>query len=257
MHSAFIRQVTIVQELNEFPDKRCTDCTATPPSPLAVIAAVALTTRVALPQHGRRGRWTRYPSPFRTPLWARCTTSAELAAQEYKRNHAVLLTGGQARREVHGLQAQSKVRSDMQIVCPGRHVLTDVAVTHPLGSAGLRCPANELYAAKTWQTIKRTKYAAIATRHDAELLPFVAETCGDLAPDAVELLDIISGAAAEHLSLWSRQDAARQLLDSVSIAIQKGNAMTRTRRACSGNADQLRAGRQGDMLAGRARAHVH
>ena len=39
-------------------------------------------------------------------------------------------------------------------------------------------------------------------------------------------LDIISDAAAEHLSLWSRQDAAKQLLNSVSIAIQKGNAMT-------------------------------
>ena len=40
------------------------------------------------------------------------------------------------------------------------------------------------------------------------------------------LLDVISGAAAEHLSLWSRQDAAKHLLDSVSIAVQKGSAMT-------------------------------
>ena len=54
----------------------------------------------------------------------------------------------------------------------------------------------------------------------------MAETCGGLASDAVELLDVISGAAAEHLSLWSQQDAAKQLLDSISIAIQKGNAMT-------------------------------
>ena len=76
------------------------------------------------------------------------------------------------------------------------------------------------------QASKRTKYAAIATRHHAELLPFVAETCGGLCPDAVTLLDVISGAAAQHLSLWSQPDAAKQLLDSVSIAIQKGNAMT-------------------------------
>ena len=113
-----------------------------------------------------------------------------------------------------------------KIVYPGQHVLTDVAVTHPLGYAGLRCPTSTLSAAKSKQALKRAKYAAIATRHHAQLLPIVAETCGGLAPDAVELLDIISGAAAEHLSLWSRHDAAKQLLDSVSIAIQKGNAMT-------------------------------
>ena len=73
---------------------------------------------------------------------------------------------------------------------------------------------------------KRKKYAAIASRHDAELLPFVVETCGGLGPDALALLDLISGAASEHLSLWSQEDAATDALHSVAIAIQKGNAMT-------------------------------
>jgi hypothetical protein len=40
------------------------------------------------------------------------------------------------------------------------------------------------------------------------------------------LLDVISGAASEHLSLWSQDDAAKEVLDSVAIAVQKGNAMT-------------------------------
>jgi hypothetical protein len=140
--------------------------------------------------------------------------------------HAVLLTGGQAKREETGLQAGSLLRPDLRIVYPGQHVLTDVAVTHPLRVDGRRSAGTELAAANKVQKEKRTKYAAIATRHDAELLPFVVETCGGLAANAVELLDIISDAAAEHLSLWSRQDAAKQLLNSVSIAIQKGNAMT-------------------------------
>jgi hypothetical protein len=48
---------------------------------------------------------------------------------------------------------------------------------------------------------KRRKYAAIASRHDAELIPFVVETCGGLGQDAIALLDVISGAASEHLSL--------------------------------------------------------
>ena len=67
---------------------------------------------------------------------------------------------------------------------------------------------------------------AMASRHDAELIPFAVETCGGLAPDAIELLDVISSEASEHLSLWSQGDVAKQLLDSVAIAIQKGNAMT-------------------------------
>ena len=139
---------------------------------------------------------------------------------------AVLLTGGQAKREASGMQADSLLRPDMRIVYPGQHVLTDIAVTHSLGYRGRLSAGSQLSAAKKVQREKRDKYAAIAARHDAEFLPFVAETCGGLAPDAVELLDVISSAAAEHLSLWSRQDAAKELLDSVSIAIQKGNAMT-------------------------------
>jgi hypothetical protein len=138
----------------------------------------------------------------------------------------VLLTGGQAKREVNGLQADRRLRPDLQVVYPGQHVLTDVAVTHPLSHPGLRCANSTLAAANNLQRQKRAKYAAIATRHHAELLPFVVETCAGLASDAVTLLDVISGAAAEHLSLWSQQDAAKHLLDAVSIAIQKGNAMT-------------------------------
>jgi len=140
--------------------------------------------------------------------------------------HAVLLTGGQAVREVTGLQRKSKLRPDLQIVYPGRHVLTDVAVVHPLGVHGCERPENSTATAKKMASAKRTKYAAVASRHDAELIPFVVETCGGLSKDAIALLDVISGAASEHLSLWSQEDAAKEVLNSVAIAVQKGNAMT-------------------------------
>ena len=139
---------------------------------------------------------------------------------------AVLLTGGQAVREVKGLQAGSGLRPDLQIVYPGRHVLSDVAVVHPLSARGRQNPAASLATAKDMESRKRRKYAAIASRHDAELLPFVVETCGGLGPDALAVLNLISGAASEHLSLWSREDAATDVLHSVAIAIQKGNAVT-------------------------------
>jgi hypothetical protein len=111
---------------------------------------------------------------------------------------------------VKGLETKTRIRPDLQIVYPGRHVLTDVAVVHSLGTRGRENPANSTATAKKMAQEKRRKYAAVANRHDAELIPFVVETCGGLGPDAIALLDVISGAAAEHLSLWSQEDAAKE-----------------------------------------------
>jgi hypothetical protein len=104
-------------------------------------------------------------------------------------------------------------------------VLTDVAVVHP-GAQARENPENSTTTAKNVAGAKRTKYAAIASRHDAELIPSVVESCGGLGPDAMAVLDVISGAASEHLSLWSQEDASKKVLSSVAIAVQKGNAMT-------------------------------
>ena len=141
---------------------------------------------------------------------------------------AVLLTGGQAKREVQHLQADSGLRPDLQIVHPGRHVLTDVAVVHSLGSNGRKAAGSSTATAKRAEKEKREKYATIASRHDAELLPFVVETCGGVGPNTMAVLDVISGEAAAHLSLWSQvlEDVATEVLSSVAVAIQKGNVMT-------------------------------
>ena len=58
------------------------------------------------------------------------------------------------------------------------------------------------------------------------LLPFSVETCGGMAEDAVELLDRIATAGAEHLTFWSHNRIVQHLLAVVAVAIQKGNAMT-------------------------------
>ena len=120
--------------------------------------------------------------------------------------HAVLATGGQASREVKGLQADSHLRPDLQLLYPGEHVITDVAVVHPLGAQGKQRPLRQTHLAKATQELERLKYAAIGCRHDAQLIPFVVETCGGLAPDAITLLDVISGAASEHLFLSGRRE---------------------------------------------------
>jgi hypothetical protein len=71
-------------------------------------------------------------------------------------------TRGQAKREVKGLQAGAALRPDLQIVYPGQHVLTDVAVVHP-GAQARENPENSTTTAKKMAGAKRTKYAAIAS----------------------------------------------------------------------------------------------
>ena len=56
-------------------------------------------------------------------------------------------------------------------------------------------------------------------------MPFAVETCGGVAPDAVTLLKALSRAGEEHLGLWPRDVIVYQLLGSVAVAVQKGNAM--------------------------------
>jgi hypothetical protein len=70
-------------------------------------------------------------------------------------NPQVLLTGGQAVREVTGLQRKSKLRPDLQIVDPGRHALTDVAVVHSLGVYGCQRPEDSTATAKKMAVTKR------------------------------------------------------------------------------------------------------
>jgi hypothetical protein len=140
--------------------------------------------------------------------------------------HGVLTVGGQAVREPAGLDLDDGRRPDLQIVFPGEHILTDVVVTHPLAPSNIeRAAGGATRIAKYMQERKRKKYTKTAAHQEARLIPFAVETCGGLAPDAVTLLKALSRAGEEHLGLWPRDVIVCQLLGSVAVAVQKGNAM--------------------------------
>jgi hypothetical protein len=141
--------------------------------------------------------------------------------------HAVLIMGGQAVREPKGMHVEDGRRPDLQVVFPGQHLLTDVVVSHPLTIARVQNGAgcSTLGVARSAQRKKRKKYEETAARHEAVLFAFSVETCGGMAPEALALLDRISRAGQEHLSLWSHTQIVQHMLCSVAIAIQKGNAM--------------------------------
>ena len=85
--------------------------------------------------------------------------------------------GAQVRKEVEGLDPTgSRQRPDLQIVFPGRMLLTDVAVSHSLTSGAISRGDS---SAAIWQSNKTKKYAGEASHLGAELLNVCVETCGD------------------------------------------------------------------------------
>ena len=74
--------------------------------------------------------------------------------------------------------------------------------------------------------MKHRKYDRAVARHHAQMLAFSVETCGGMAPDAVTLLHIVADVGERKLSVWPRGEILRRLIDTVSIAGQRGNAMT-------------------------------
>ena len=134
------------------------------------------------------------------------------------------LVGAQVRREAAGLDPHSKQRPDLQIVFPGRMLLTDVSVSHSLTAYLI---ARGSSSASNWQSRKNTKYAGVASRIGAELLNVSVDASGGMASDAFRLVQAV-GEEGERWSVgaWSSSAIQRQLLGAVAVAVQRGNALT-------------------------------
>jgi hypothetical protein len=139
-----------------------------------------------------------------------------------------LVIGAQVAREPVKLSARDGTRPDLQIVLPGRHILTDVAVCHPLTQRatkrGIAWTATGV--ARERQRTKRKMYSGTAALQGADFIPFVMETCGGMAPDALELIRILADAGQEYAAMWPRNEVIRHIVGAVAIAAQRGVAMT-------------------------------
>ena len=103
--------------------------------------------------------------------------------------------GAQVRREVDGLDPNSKQRPDLEIV--------DVVASHSLTAATV---ARGRSTALLWQGLKNKKYARIASRLGAELLDVSVDACGGMADDASRLVKAL--ARKERDGVWERGAAA-------------------------------------------------
>jgi hypothetical protein len=168
-----------------------------------------------------------------------------------------LMMGIQAVREPAGLDSDDGRCPDLQLVLPGRHIISDVVVTHPLGPSRVkdRVSLTTLGAARQYQNIKRGKYRRTAAQNLAELLPFCVETYGGMAPDAIKLLSAMGSMGEEQLGMWPRHVAIRHLIGAVATSVQRGNAvawLSGYSRALAALAQKERAGGKG--VGGRRRA---
>lgn len=195
--------------------------------PFSAHAMAALPEHCTLCTHNRTGA----PVSLRDDPWHWLTCS-RLTGGELRHRHDAIAdaigrvawqVGAQVKREVEGLEADSKQRPDLQIVFPGRMLLTDVVVSHSLTAATVVLGKS---AATLWQGRKNRKYATLASRLGAELLNMSVDACGGMADDAARLVQVI-GEEGERWSMgtWSSGSIERNLLGAIAVAVQKGNAM--------------------------------
>ena len=130
------------------------------------------------------------------------------------------LLGIRARREVTGLSEDASLRPDLLLTLPGRTVLSDVVVCHPL-APGTRntTGARRLATAKAKETTKNKNYAHLSSRHRFVQLPIALETTGGVGPRTATLIEAMADASAEQLVTWSRESVIRELLGSVAMFV--------------------------------------
>jgi hypothetical protein len=138
-----------------------------------------------------------------------------------------LMMGIQAVREPAGLHSSDGRCPDLQLVFPGRNIISDVVVVHPLAPSRVksRMSWTATGAAREAQGMKHRKYRETAAQHHAELLPFSVETYGGMAPDAIKLLSAMGSMGEEQLGVWPRHVVIRHLMGAVATAVQRGNAV--------------------------------
>jgi hypothetical protein len=140
---------------------------------------------------------------------------------------SALLMGIQAVREPAGLHSGDGRCPDLQLVLPGRNIISDVCIPHPLAPSGVKSRRSwaTTGAARNVQNVKHKRYKETAAQHHAELLPFCVETYGGMAPDAIKLLSVMGAMGEEQLGMWPRHVVIRHLMGSVATAVQRGNAV--------------------------------
>ena len=101
-----------------------------------------------------------------------------------------------------------------------------MVVSHPLCPSYVSIASTRVLAvARRAAQYKQMKYKDVAATQSAHFIPFAVETTGGVSQDAEKLIDQLSLACKDHLTLPSHHTFANTIRSTIAIAIQRGNAL--------------------------------
>jgi hypothetical protein len=124
------------------------------------------------------------------------------------------------------------LRVDAEVTLDDKFYQIDVSIVHPTATSHIPAALSSKPGQKTMpltvgrkrEAEKIKKYAAKAAREHATFIPFVAETYGGICEQALEFIKTVSTFADDTQTCWSHAEFRNEWLDSIAIAIQRGNA---------------------------------
>ena len=73
--------------------------------------------------------------------------------------------------------------------------------------------------------VKKSKYATLARDNFCTFTPFVLESYGGMTPDCILFATQLATFADQHTRPHSWREVSRELMEGISVAIQRGNGM--------------------------------
>jgi hypothetical protein len=110
----------------------------------------------------------------------------------------------------------------------GINTYIDVTVVHPAAPSNIRVRAVQLQHTVAAEKSKIGKYREYAQQHYGKFIPFAVETYGGIGEYALQVVQQITEsamhAAINKNCVFDPAQLRRELLLSVAVAIQRGNA---------------------------------
>lgn len=130
--------------------------------------------------------------------------------------------------EPRKLDPNSCRRVDLQLFIENQTALVDVSLVHPTAPSNVRLASSRSDPSASLNRRAQSKiqhHASAARFQHSKFIPFVVESFGGFHSDCFRLLQLIRSSFANFSSSRSTAEFHLEFLQSISVAIQRGNAL--------------------------------
>ena len=135
------------------------------------------------------------------------------------------IAGACSRLEPNGLSEDGRKRPDLELFLGHIHQLIDVTIVHPTCRSYLKKAQEPLVIAEMAATNKLSKYSNMSIQLQAKIVPFAIESFGGFSQSAQNFISTLAHFASNHSTLFHKKELIRDFISSISIAVQRGNAL--------------------------------